>query len=99
VGLTENEAAARGLDFRVATMPMASVSRAIEISETRGFMKALVDKGSDQILGCAMLGVDGGELMAMVQVAMMGSVTASRLADAVLTHPTLAESLNTLFAR
>src|SRR6188474_1555135 len=65
IGLTETEARKRGLNIRIARMPMAYVARAIEMSETRGFIKAVVEEGTNQILGCAVLGVEGGELMAM----------------------------------
>jgi pyruvate/2-oxoglutarate dehydrogenase complex dihydrolipoamide dehydrogenase (E3) component len=98
VGLTETEARRQGRSIKVAAMPMAYVARALEIEESRGFMKAVVDAESDQILGAAVLGVSGGELMAVIQVAMMGEATASTLREAVFTHPTLAESLNNLFA-
>ena len=77
---------------------MDYVNRAIEIGETRGSMKAVVDGDTDQILGCAVLGVEGGEIMAMIQIAMMGKLPYTALRDAVFAHPTLAESLNTLFS-
>jgi len=98
VGLTEREAREKRLDLKVFTMPMNYVARALEIDESRGFMKAVVDQATDRIVGFAALGVDGGELMAMIEVAMLGGVTASTLKDAVFAHPTLAESLNNLFA-
>ena len=98
VGLSEREARAQGKKIRVAKLPMTSVARAIEMDETRGFMKAIVDAESDQILGCAILGVEGGEIMAAIQMAMMGHLPAAVLKDAVLAHPTLAESLNNLFS-
>lgn len=98
VGLTETEANARGLSVRVAKLPMAHVARAIEMSETRGFIKAVVDADTNQILGCAVLGVEGGELMAMFQIAMMGRVAYTVLKEAIFAHPTLAESLNNLFS-
>jgi len=98
VGLSEAEAAAAGRDVRVAKMPMSHVARALEVDEPRGFMKAVVDAGTGQILGCAVLGLEGGELMAALQVAMMGHLPYTALRDAVFAHPTLAESLNNLFA-
>jgi pyruvate/2-oxoglutarate dehydrogenase complex dihydrolipoamide dehydrogenase (E3) component len=98
VGLSEREAREKGLDFRVFTMPMNYVARALEVNESRGLMKAVVDRATDRILGFAALGIDGGELMAIVEVAMLGGVTASVLREAVFAHPTLAESLNNLFA-
>lgn len=97
VGLTEAEARTRGLNIRVAKLPMNRVARAIEMSETRGFIKVLVDAGTRQILGCAVLGVEGGELMAMIEIAMMGRLPYTVLKEAIFAHPTLAESLNSLF--
>ena len=98
VGLTEREARDRGYDVRVATLPMSSVARAIETIESRGFLKAVVDGATDRLLGAAVLGVEGGEVMAVMQAAMLGGVTASTLREAVFAHPSLAESLNNLFA-
>jgi pyruvate/2-oxoglutarate dehydrogenase complex dihydrolipoamide dehydrogenase (E3) component len=98
VGMSETEARARGRNVRVAKMPMNYVARALEVDESRGFMKAVVDADTEQILGAAVLGIEGGELMAAVQVAMMGSLAYPALRDAVFAHPTLAESLNNLFA-
>jgi pyruvate/2-oxoglutarate dehydrogenase complex dihydrolipoamide dehydrogenase (E3) component len=97
VGLSENEARAQGRKIRVARMPMSYVARALETDETRGFMKAVVDAATDQILGVAVLGVEGGEIMSMLQLAMMGRLPYTRLRDGVFAHPTLAESLNNLF--
>ncbi|MGH2559629.1 MAG: mercuric reductase [Thermomicrobiales bacterium] len=97
VGLSEREAKEHGRAIKVATMPMSSVARALETDEPRGMMKAIVDGETDEILGCAILGIEGGELMSMLQLAMMGGVTASTLRDAVFAHPTLAESFNNLF--
>jgi pyruvate/2-oxoglutarate dehydrogenase complex dihydrolipoamide dehydrogenase (E3) component len=79
-------------------MPMNYVARALETDEPRGFMKAVVDASNGQILGCAVLGIEGGEIMAILQMAMMGKVPYAVLRDAVFAHPTLAESLNNLFA-
>jgi pyruvate/2-oxoglutarate dehydrogenase complex dihydrolipoamide dehydrogenase (E3) component len=76
---------------------MSRVARAIETSETRGFMKAVVDADTKQILGCAVLGIEGGELMAMFEIAMMAHLPYTVLKDAIFAHPTLAESLNNLF--
>jgi pyruvate/2-oxoglutarate dehydrogenase complex dihydrolipoamide dehydrogenase (E3) component len=98
IGLSEQEAREQGRDIRVAKMPMSHVARALEMDEARGFMKAVVDADTDQILGCAVLGVEGGEIMAMLQIAMMGELPYTALRDAVFAHPTLAESLNNLFA-
>jgi pyruvate/2-oxoglutarate dehydrogenase complex dihydrolipoamide dehydrogenase (E3) component len=98
VGLSEKEARAGGMYIRVAKIPMTYVARALESGETRGLMKAIVDAESDRILGCAILSVEGGELMAIIQTAMMGGVPYTALRDGVFAHPTLAESLNTLFS-
>jgi len=98
VGWSEAEAREHGYNVRVAKMPMSHVTRALEVDEPRGMMKAVVDADTDLILGCAILGIEGGEIMAMIQIAMMGEVPYTALRDGVFTHPTLAESLNTLFA-
>jgi pyruvate/2-oxoglutarate dehydrogenase complex dihydrolipoamide dehydrogenase (E3) component len=97
IGLSESEARSTGRAIRVAKMPMNYVARALEVDESRGFMKAVVDAESGQILGCAVLGIEGGEIMAMLEVAMMGKLPYTVLRDAVFAHPTLAESLNNLF--
>ena len=101
VGISETEAQAeakkQGLKFRVAKLPMTSVARAIEMSETRGFMKAIIDADTNQILGAAVLGVEGGELMSMFEIAMLGKLPYTVLKDGIFAHPTLAESLNNLF--
>lgn len=98
VGLSESEAREQGRKIRVANMPMSSVARALEVDESRGFMKAIVDAESEQILGFTILGIDGGEVMAQVQLAMMGKLPYTVLRDAIFAHPTLAESLNNLFS-
>jgi len=77
-------------------MPMSYVARALEVSESRGFMKAVIDADTKQILGCAVLGVEGGDVMAMIQIAMMGKLPYTVLKDGIFAHPTLAESLNNL---
>ncbi len=98
VGLTEEQARKQGRAIRLAKMPMSYVARALEVDETRGFMKAIVDPTSGQILGAAVLGIEGGEIMAQIQVAMMGQLPYTILKEGVFAHPTLAESLNNLFA-
>ncbi|MFQ5777656.1 MAG: mercuric reductase [Terriglobia bacterium] len=97
VGLSEQEARAQGRNIRVAKLPMTSVARALEVDETRGFMKAVVDAETNQILGAAILGIEGGEVVAVLQMAMMGKVPYTAIRDGVFSHPTLAESLNNLF--
>ena len=98
IGLSEKEAAKSGKKVRVARLPMTSVARAMETSRSRGFMKALIDPETEQILGAAVLGEGGGEIMSMIQIAMMGKLKYTVLRDADLAHPTLAESLNNLFS-
>jgi pyruvate/2-oxoglutarate dehydrogenase complex dihydrolipoamide dehydrogenase (E3) component len=97
IGISEAEAREKKLNIRVAKLPMSHVARAIEMSETRGFMKAIVDADTKQILGAAVLGVEGGELMAMFEIAMLGKLPYTVLKEAIFAHPTLAESLNNLF--
>ena len=98
VGLSEREARAQGKKVRIARLPMTSVARAMETGRSRGFMKALVDPQTDEILGAAILGDNGGEVMSMIQIAMMGRLKYSALQSGVLAHPLLAESLNNLFS-
>jgi pyruvate/2-oxoglutarate dehydrogenase complex dihydrolipoamide dehydrogenase (E3) component len=97
IGITEIQAREQKKDFRVAKMPMSSVARALEVDESRGFMKAIVDAETNQILGAAVLGIEGGEIMSMLQLAMMGKIPFTALREAIFAHPTLAESLNNLF--
>jgi pyruvate/2-oxoglutarate dehydrogenase complex dihydrolipoamide dehydrogenase (E3) component len=98
VGLSETEAKEQKIAYRLAKIPMAADLRAQTLSETRGFMKALIDAKSDKILGFTAFGVGGGEIMAAVQVAMLAGLPYTALRDAVLTHPTLTEGLIVLFA-
>ena len=97
VGMTETQAKKSGRKIRVARMPMAWVARALEVDESRGLMKAVVDAETEEILGATVLGMEGGEVMAVFQMAMMGRLKYSVLRDGVFAHPTLAESLNNLF--
>ena len=97
VGLTESEARKQGRSIRVAKLPMTHVARALEVDETRGFMKAVVDAESNQIIGAAILGLEGGEVMAALEIAMMGKLPYTALRDGTFAHPTLVESLNNLF--
>jgi pyruvate/2-oxoglutarate dehydrogenase complex dihydrolipoamide dehydrogenase (E3) component len=97
VGVTETEARRSGRRIKVARMPVSSIARAIETGETRGMLKAVVDVDSEEILGAAILAPEGGELMSMFELAMMGKLRYSRLEDAVFAHPAYAESLNTLW--
>jgi pyruvate/2-oxoglutarate dehydrogenase complex dihydrolipoamide dehydrogenase (E3) component len=97
VGLTEQEARAQGRPIRVAKIPMSWVARALETAESRGFMKAVVDAQTRQILGAAVLAVEGGEIMSMLEIAMMAKLPYTALEDGIFAHPALAEGLNTLF--
>jgi pyruvate/2-oxoglutarate dehydrogenase complex dihydrolipoamide dehydrogenase (E3) component len=97
IGITESEARKQNRKIRVAKMPMSSVARALEVDETRGFMKAIVDAETSQILGAAVLGLEGGEIMSILEVAMMGKLPYAALRDGIFAHPTLAESMNNLF--
>ena len=96
--MTEAEPRKSGRKIRVARMPMSLVARAIELDETRGLMKAIVDAETGQFLGITVLGIAGGEVMTVFQTAMMGGLPYSALQNAVFAHPTLAESINNLFA-
>jgi len=98
VGLSEREARQRGISVRVATLPMTSILRTRTIDESAGFMKVLVEKAGDRILGFTMIGPEAGEVMAAVQTAMLGGLPYAVLRDAILTHPTMAEGLGSLFA-
>jgi pyruvate/2-oxoglutarate dehydrogenase complex dihydrolipoamide dehydrogenase (E3) component len=98
IGLSETEARALHIPYRLFKLPMAAVMRTRTLSETRGFMKALVDVESDRILGFTVFGVDGGELMGSVQIAMIAGLPYTALRDAILAHPTLQEGLVALFS-
>jgi pyruvate/2-oxoglutarate dehydrogenase complex dihydrolipoamide dehydrogenase (E3) component len=98
VGLSEVEAQRRGLAFTVSKVPMTSVLRARTTGETRGFMKTLIDPNDDRILGFTMIGPEAGEVIAVVQMAMLAGFSYTVLRDAILTHPTMAEGLNVLFS-
>ena len=97
VGLRETEAAQRGQPVRVAKLPMAAVLRTRTMDETRGFAKALI-ANDDRIVGFTMLGPEAGEVMAVVQMAMLAGLPYTAVRDAILTHPTMAEGLNALFS-
>jgi probable pyridine nucleotide-disulfide oxidoreductase len=99
IGLNETEAAGQGIKVRVAMLPMAAVPRARTNHETAGFMKALVAADSDEILGFTMLGTQAGEVVSTVQMAMLGKLPYTAVRDAILSHPTIGEGLNLLFAK
>lgn len=98
IGLSETEAVAQRIPYRLFKVPMESNLRAHTLTETRGFLKALVEADSDRILGFAAFAVEAGEIMAAVQVAMVGGLPYTALRDAVLTHPTMVEGLIPLFS-
>ncbi len=98
IGLTENEAKSRGIPYRLFKVSMETVLRARTLSETRGFLKALVEADGDRILGFTAFGVDAGETMSAVQIAMTAGLPYTALRDAILTHPTLIEGLIPLFS-
>ena len=77
---------------------MRRVVPAVETDENRGFMKAVVDAKTDRNLGACVFGIEGGEILAILQVAMLGGLSSAALQDAVFAHPTTAEALNNLFA-
>jgi pyruvate/2-oxoglutarate dehydrogenase complex dihydrolipoamide dehydrogenase (E3) component len=98
VGLSETEARRKGVAVRVARLPIRSVLRSRTISETRGFMKALVEADGNRILGFAMLGAEAGEVVGVVQTAMLAGMPYTGLREAILAHPTMAEGLGALFS-
>jgi len=98
IGLSETEAKERGIAYRLAKIPMVAILRTRTLSETRGFLKALIDTESDRILGFTALGVEAGEIIATVQVAMLAGLPYTVLRDAIFTHPTMLEGLIPLFA-
>lgn len=97
IGITETEAIEKGLNYKVAKIPNYKVARCIETGDTRGFMKAIVDADSAQILGVAIIGAEGGEVMSVLQMAMLGKITHHQLSNQIFAHPLYAESINNLF--
>ncbi|HLT41415.1 MAG TPA: mercuric reductase [Sphingobacteriaceae bacterium] len=97
IGMSEAEAEEKGLNYKVAKIPMAHVARGIETGETSGLMKAIVDLDSKKILGASILASEGGEIMSVLEMAMEGNITYERLKFCVFAHPTYSESLNNLF--
>jgi pyruvate/2-oxoglutarate dehydrogenase complex dihydrolipoamide dehydrogenase (E3) component len=98
VGLSEGNAKRQGVIVRVARLPVDSVLRAQATGERQGLMKVLVGENDDHILGFTMIGAAAGEVMAVVQMAMLADASYAQLADAVLAHPTMAEGLGMLFS-
>src|SRR5215813_13318811 len=97
VGLSEQQAQRHGIAVRVAKLPMTAVLRTEATDETQGFMKALISRDDDLILGFTMIGAEAGEVMAAVQTAMLAKLPYQKLRDAILAHPTMAEGLGSLF--
>lgn len=100
VGLTQKEAAARGMEIRVLQVPITplTVPRAKTTGRVEGLLKATLEKSSQRILGCTILAAEAGEMIGTVQAAMIAEMPATMLRDAVLSHPTMVEGLNALFA-
>lgn len=98
VGITEQEARAAGRNIKVAKLPANKVPRANTAGETKGLLKAVIDAETNQILGCSLFCHSGGEVMSVVEMAMIGRVPYTAVRDTIFTHPTMAESLNLLFA-
>lgn len=98
VGLSESEARAAGLDVRIAKMPVSAIPRARTVGQLEGMWKAVVERGTDKILGAALLGHESSEVTAVVQMAMLGGLPYQQLRDAVIAHPTMAEGLQLLFS-
>jgi pyruvate/2-oxoglutarate dehydrogenase complex dihydrolipoamide dehydrogenase (E3) component len=98
VGLSEAEAQRQGIPVRIAKLPMSEVLRTEATDEKQGFMKAVVSASDDRILGFKMVGSEAGEVLAVVQTAMMAELPYTRLRDAVISHLTMAEGLGFLFA-
>lgn len=97
VGMTEKEAREKGFQVQVAKLQMSKSARGVETNETRGFMKAVVDEYSKQILGAAIIAANGGEIMSVLQMAMLGSIPYDTIRNMMFAHPTFSESLNNLF--
>lgn len=98
VGLTEEEARQRGFNVAIAKLPAVKVPRAVTSGHTRGILKAVIDRDTNKILGCSIFANEGGEVMSVLQVAMLGGLPYTTIRDTIFTHPTMAESLNLLFA-
>lgn len=97
IGLTEKAVKEKGYNYKLFKIPMSWVARAIETGETKGMMKAIVDTGDNKILGASVLGIEGGEIIAIIQIAMLAGLPYTVLRDAIYSHPSISEALNTLF--
>jgi pyruvate/2-oxoglutarate dehydrogenase complex dihydrolipoamide dehydrogenase (E3) component len=98
IGLNELEAKEGGINYRLTKIPIVAILRTRTVSETRGFLKALIDTESDRILGFTALGMEAGEIIATVQVAMSAGLPYTTLRDSIFTHPTMLEGLIPLFS-
>lgn len=98
VGMTEEEARQKGFNVAIAKLPAVKVPRAVTSGHTRGVLKAVIDRDSNKILGCSIFANEGGEVMSVLQVAMLGGLPYTTIRDTIFTHPTMAESLNLLFS-
>ncbi|MCC6455979.1 MAG: mercuric reductase [Caldilineaceae bacterium] len=99
IGMTEAEARKRGLNVKVARLAASAVPRAMTSGETRGYLKAVVNADTEQLVGASILSAAGGEVIAVIQVAMQAGLPYTALRDMIFAHPTMAEGLNELFAR
>jgi pyruvate/2-oxoglutarate dehydrogenase complex dihydrolipoamide dehydrogenase (E3) component len=99
VGITEWEARKKGLEIKVSTIAMKNAGRAVETGNTNGLMKAVVDAKDGKILGVAVLGEEGGEVMSILQMAMAGNLTYKDLGYMIFAHPIYAEAINNLFTK
>ncbi|RFS26518.1 mercuric reductase [Chitinophaga silvatica] len=97
IGLSEQAAMKQDIPYKVYKLPMTKVARAVENGRTTGFIKALVHEYNDTILGATVIGEEGGELMSIIQMAMLGGITATQIRDMIFAHPLYAEALNNLF--
>jgi pyruvate/2-oxoglutarate dehydrogenase complex dihydrolipoamide dehydrogenase (E3) component len=96
VGISEREARERGVRFEVASMPFGNVARAIEVDETAGVMKALIDPQTERVLGAVIVGAEAGELIHIFVALMQAGASARAIVDAEFVHPTFAEGVQSL---
>jgi len=99
IGITQTQADQQGLDYCMAQIPATEIPRAITSGETEGLLKVVIDNPTKQILGCSLLCHNAGEILAVIQMAMIGNLTYETVRDTIFSHPTMAESLNVMFGR
>src|SRR5690606_6686677 len=97
VGLNEDQAKKQNIDIEVIMIPGSRITRGLEIGSTEGLWKAIIDKKTGLILGASIIGTQGGEIISIIQMAMLGKIKAKEVRDGIFAHPTFSESLNTLF--